>query len=203
MGILFFRTRTDVYIEKEQLEKIFNSQILINTDILKYKIWAPSFHITRPYIINDWCWYGYLDDLKQCVHYNENLAQFLDSPNRIYFIKLFINNDEELKNIINYSLDPKKACYYIKNDKIYQKIIKKWYKICYDNFIFGESNKVGMHWKWSNKFNKQPPGININYFDNHFNGENLFTMCDNIKWLTKLYNNKFDNEKLSKIFLLN
>jgi hypothetical protein len=72
------KTRTDVYINPDFLEKLFSekekilriSYYLLKGDIFKYKVWAPWFEITKPFFMGDECFFGYKDDLNLLVNYD-------------------------------------------------------------------------------------------------------------------------------------
>jgi len=72
------KTRTDVYINPDFLEKLFSekekilriSYHLPKGDIFKYKIWAPWFEITKPFFMGDECFFGYKSDLNLLVNYD-------------------------------------------------------------------------------------------------------------------------------------
>jgi len=72
------KTRTDVYINPDFLEKLFSekekilriSYHLPKGDIFEYKIWVPWFEITKPFFMGDECFFGYKGDLNLLVNYD-------------------------------------------------------------------------------------------------------------------------------------
>lgn len=77
-GKFVLKTRTDVYINPDFLEKLFSDKRKIlgivyhlpKGDIFKYKIWAPWFEITKPFFMGDECFFGYKDDLALLINYD-------------------------------------------------------------------------------------------------------------------------------------
>jgi len=73
------KTRTDVYIKTEFLEKLFNRQKkfdIVNDlpkgNVFEKKIWVVWFELTRPFYMADECFFGKRDDLKKLVNYDKS-----------------------------------------------------------------------------------------------------------------------------------
>jgi len=77
-GKFVLKTRTDVYINPDFLEKLFSEKEklleityhLPEGDIFKHKIWAPWFEITKPFFMGDECFFGHKDDLMLLINYD-------------------------------------------------------------------------------------------------------------------------------------
>lgn len=89
------KTRPDVYINMDFLSYLFGNNKeklkIINHlpkgDIFKYKIWVPNFELKIPFYLADICFFGYYDDMKKMVNYNEYDSKI----NKITHIRRFVN----------------------------------------------------------------------------------------------------------------
>ena len=65
----------DVFIDNHQLDYIFSQNYKLNLQntLFQYKIWIPWAHITKPFYMEDACFYSHISVLKKLSPYVGNL----------------------------------------------------------------------------------------------------------------------------------
>jgi len=92
------RTRPDVYISADFLEKLFKQKeklLKINFDLpkgnlFKHKVWVPWVELTKPFYIDDSCLFGHSADLKLLINYDESYDSKFGIGKGITHIRKFI-----------------------------------------------------------------------------------------------------------------
>lgn len=74
-NIFILKTRMDVFIDNHQLNYIFsqNYKINLSNTLFSYKIWIAWIHITKPFYIEDACFYSHISVMKKLSPYVDNL----------------------------------------------------------------------------------------------------------------------------------
>jgi hypothetical protein len=106
------KTRTDVYIRPEFLEKMFSNystllkitKPLPNENIFKYKVWTIWFELTRPFFMSDECFFGHHDDLEKLYNYETKYDTEYKIGPGITHIRRFIHPFIQKYPILSYSL---------------------------------------------------------------------------------------------------
>ncbi len=70
-NIFILKTRMDVFIDNHQLNYIFSQDYKINlkNTSFPYKIWTPWTHITKPFYMEDACFYSHISVMKKLSPY--------------------------------------------------------------------------------------------------------------------------------------
>lgn len=70
-NIFILKTRMDVFIDNHQLNYIFSQDYKINlkNTSFPYKIWIPWTHITKPFYMEDACFYSHISVMKKLSPY--------------------------------------------------------------------------------------------------------------------------------------
>lgn len=164
------KTRTDVYINPDFYDTIFNYNYNINSNILTHKIWVPWVHKTKPFYFEDSLFFSHINSMEKLYNIDnifklKNIGQGITHIRR--FITPFLNNikykeycNNLLQNKDNLMIRSLKLnineIKNIKNGKefidYYYEILNKYFYIKTDNnnsIIFRNWNKM------NNNLNKQ------------------------------------------------
>ena len=73
--IFILKTRMDVFINNHQLDYVFSQNYKINLQntSFPYKIWIPWAHITKPFYVEDACFYSHISVMKKLSPNVDNL----------------------------------------------------------------------------------------------------------------------------------
>jgi hypothetical protein len=90
------KTRTDIHIEQEFLERLFSGQIndlhtSAGSDIFENRVWVPWFEIRTPFMMSDYCFYGTHNDIQKLVNYDARYDVLYDLRRGIAGTRRFIH----------------------------------------------------------------------------------------------------------------
>ena len=91
-NIYILKTRMDVVINSNQLDFIFSNNYIIenNNLIFKYKIWVAWIHYTKPFYIEDVCFYSHISTMIKLSPYDGKLFEHQGHTHIRWFIILLI-----------------------------------------------------------------------------------------------------------------
>lgn len=87
-GLNVLKTRSDVYIEKKFLRRLFSGEINAlrapsETGVFTTRLWAPFFGIDKPFFICDFCFYGSHEDVEKLYNYDSRYEVLYDLGTRL------------------------------------------------------------------------------------------------------------------------
>ena len=191
------KTRTDVIISYNLLEKIFTQYIVPNENqsLLKYKIWSSGFNENEMFYIMDFAFAGHRDDLLKTTHMNGIYLKWgnksptgVNNFNTLWWVDIFINDFPKIKDYIEKYVDSPPVIKQ-RDEKLYYECIAYYYKIIDEYFIIDSGiNKFMISQSWGQKhiFNSHSE-IHKN------NSGSMRHEFKNSEWIYKLKNNKFKN----------
>ena len=149
------RTRTDIYIDKQFLEKLFLDDEFRKVDPLKYpefkeKIWIQWFSLSFPFYIHDTAFYGCKGDISKLVNNEVNieLAKYYPTSSLpiFFWILPFYKKNKIFKLWLEqYAAQPFKTK--LLNDPLYLKILYEYYKVIDANFkVYFPEVKWSLQW---------------------------------------------------------
>jgi len=136
------RTRTDIYIERAQLEKIFqrNEVDIAKKDkykIFDEKIWVQWFSLHTPYYIHDTAFYGLKADLRKIVssNINQELARYYPTVSLpvFFWILPFQNESKEIRSWLEFYSKNKYTSMLLLDEKFLYMLLT-YYKYIQSNF---------------------------------------------------------------------
>jgi hypothetical protein len=90
------KTRTDVHINQEFLERLFSNSIkyrdnISESGIFSERIWTPFFSIEEPFFISDLSFFGTKSDLMKLINYDARYDFLYNVQNALPEIRRFIH----------------------------------------------------------------------------------------------------------------
>lgn len=102
-NIFVLKTRMDIFISNKQIDFIFSQKYKIDIEkktLFPYKIWIAWAHLTKPFYIEDACFYSHLSVIKNLSPYTKELFNHQGHSHIRWFLKLAreynLYNDEKL-----------------------------------------------------------------------------------------------------------
>ncbi len=95
-GYHVLKTRTDVYIEKDFLERLFSGGIehlqnSADSGVFENRMWVPSFEIQTPFYFCDYCFWGLRKDIDKLVNYDARYDALYELSSAIAETRRFIH----------------------------------------------------------------------------------------------------------------
>lgn len=166
-NIFILKTRMDVFIGDHQLNYIFSQDYKINlkNTSFQYKIWIPWAHITKPFYMEDACFYSHISVMKKLSPYVDELFHDQGHSHIRWFLLLAreYNLYEETNTYNDYKNMNSK---FILNE-ITKNILIKYRECVKHHFIIITLKEGILFRKWNNiNFYKKPSNSIINIIKN-------------------------------------
>ena len=178
-NIFILKTRMCVFIGYCQLNYIFSQDYKINlkNTSFPYKIWIPWAHITKPFYMEDACFYSHISVMKKLSPYIGNLFNHQGHSHIRWFLLLAreYNLYEETNTYNDYKNMNSK---FILNE-ITKNILIKYRECVKHHFIINTLKEGILFRKWNNiNFYKKPSNSILNII-NIINNYNLKIVYNN------------------------
>ncbi len=184
-NIFILKTRMDVFINNHQLNYIFSQNYKINLQntLFQYKIWIPWAHITKPFYMEDACFYSHISVMKNLSPYIGNLFNDQGHSHIRWF--LLLAREYNLYREPNTYKDYKNMNHSFILNEITKNILIK-YKACInDHFIINTLKDGVLFREWNNiNFYKKSSNSILNIIKNSakynlkivYNNEDFFSV---------------------------
>lgn len=166
-NIFILKTRMDVFIDNHQLDYIFSQNYKLNLQntLFPYKIWIPWAHITKPFYVEDACFYSHISVMKKLSPYVDKLFHDQGHSHIRWFLLLAreYNLYEEANTYNDYKNMNSK---FILNE-ITKKILIN-YRTCVKKHFIIKTLKEGIEFRSYNNINfyKKPSNSIIDIINN-------------------------------------
>lgn len=184
-NIFILKTRMDVFIDNHQLDYIFSQNYKINLQntLFSYKIWIPWCHITKPFYMEDACFYTHISVMKNLTPYIGDLFNQQGHTHIRWFLLLAreynLYNDNKLYNHYK-DMNDKFDFNEITKDILikYRQCIKEHFiiKSLKDGIFFRKWNNINFYKKPSEKINDIINKKHISNLKIVYNNEDFFSV---------------------------
>ena len=184
-NIFILKTRMDIFIDNHQLNYIFSQNYKVNLQntLFPYKIWVPWAHITKPFYMEDACFYSHICVMKKLSPYVGNLFIEQGHSHIRWFLLLAreYNLYTEFSSYNDYKYMHQKFTF----NEITKNILIK-YRACIKNHFIINTLKEGILFRMWNDINfyKKPSNNILDIIENSaekslkivYNNEDFFSI---------------------------